>query len=378
MAKDTSDFAMANNIHELAQEAFDSGSYLLAVELFEHLLRHSSDVSADCGYQSAKRSVISIDTYIGYADALARCGRVRDSFDVYASISTQLGYSIATHRLKHVTIGLLASIRSTSTWSIRQQPQPMHSHHNDRVHRKQALCVQDQSAEPRKYYQRMSHEWLPHRTRPDEGDMMDKAGKAVDDYDKRQVKREFADGDLSMGRTDAAADRCRLSDGTAGNQFQCCYEPPIFVEQRLLCGGDVMPSSAAPTDLDGLLCAVCEHVLIYPVTMSCGHTFCRDCVHNKTQCQVCNKYFIRHGESLKQDVLISRLVEKWWMPHIQAEIVNGKTETLLRQNALDEALKLCNESLEKCEYGTYTYGATTTYALYMCNMHVNGCVAISF
>lgn len=354
---------MANNIHELAQEAFDSGSYQLAVELFEHLLRHSNGVNvADCGGYPPKRPMISIDTYIGYADALARCGRIRDSFDVFASISSQLSYTIPAHRLKHLSIGLLASIRSTAAWSIRQpspQPQPMH----DRLQRTQALCAQDQPAERRKYYRRVSREWLPHRTRPG----VDKVDKG--EVDRRQVKQECADDDrAAMGRMDGIADRLRIF-GTAeavvagDTPFSGCgFESAVFVEQRLLCGGDVMPTSSAANDLDGLLCAVCDHVLIYPVTMSCGHTFCRDCVHNKTQCQVCNKYFVRHDESLKQDVLISRLVEKWWMPHIQAEIVNAKTETLLRQNALDEALKLCNESLEKCEYAqAYIFIMYTTY-----------------
>lgn len=326
---------MANNIHELAQEAFDSGSYQLAVELFEHLLGHANNVDAECGYQSAKRSMISIDTYISYADALARCGRIRESFNVFAFINHQLGYSIPTHRLKHLTIGLLGSIKSTS-W-FWQQPKSFNDH-KDVTQRKQALCVQGPT-EHRKCYRNVSREWSPHRTKYDERDMA-KVEKTID-YE-RQVKLEFAGSELSNVRIDAIDHPYRMYDD-AENSFDANYEPSIFVEQRLL-GADV------PSNLDGLLCAKCEHVLIYPVTMSCGHTFCRDCVCNKTQCQVCNKYFVMHGESLKQDVLISRLVEKWWMPHIQAEIVNGKTETLLRQNALDEALKLCNDSLEKCKY----------------------------
>lgn len=349
---------MANNLHELAQEAFDSGSYHLAVELYEHLLRHSGNiVDADhcVGYQSSKRSLISIDTYVGYADALARCGRMRESFDVFAFVSNQLGYSIPTHRLKHLTIGLLVSIKGTS-WIGQQQQQPKHfTDHAKDVTQRKLQCVQQEPVAPRKCYRSVSREWSPHhRTKFDEHDVA-KMEKQID-YG-RQVKMEFADSDQSDVCLDGIANvpYQRIFVDDMGPRFESSYEPSIFVEQRLL-GGDLLSGGGTSNShLDGLMCAVCEHVLIYPVTMSCGHTFCRDCVAHKAQCQVCNKYFIMHGESLKQDVLISRLVEKWWMPHIQAEIGNGKTETLLRQNALDEALKLCNESLEKCKYGMIIY-----------------------
>lgn len=102
--------------------------------------------------------------------------------------------------------------------------------------------------------------------------------------------------------------------------------------------------------VDPLACPICEDILMWPVTTVCGHTFCRQCCYGQTQCRVCGKRFLMYGDSFKQDVLISRLVEKWWTPDIQAQLLNVDSKTYLRQNLLDDALKSCNSSLEKSKY----------------------------
>lgn len=98
-----------------------------------------------------------------------------------------------------------------------------------------------------------------------------------------------------------------------------------------------------------LACPICEDVLMWPVTAVCGHTFCRQCCFGQTHCRMCGKKFLMYADCLKQDVLVSRLVEKWWSPDLQAQLINVETKKYLRQNMLDEALKSCNASLEKCK-----------------------------
>lgn len=101
---------------------------------------------------------------------------------------------------------------------------------------------------------------------------------------------------------------------------------------------------------DPLACPVCEDVLIWPVTTVCGHTFCRQCSYSQALCVVCGQKFLMYSDNFKQDVLISRLVEKWWSAEIQAQLLNLESKTYLQQNLLDDALKACNASLEKCKY----------------------------
>lgn len=388
---------MANNIHELAQEAFDSGNYQLALELFGHILHFSEK------YAASVKSLISIDTYIGYGDSLARCGHIRESFNVFAFICSKLGYSVPVHKLKHLTIGLLESVTSSAVspearqrqLSETQLPQK-HLQLKQQQQQQQPLplapLTQSDSSECAKF---VLHECAQQRTKyissyvgnnknhsdigikPIENETnMNRTQFVYDhesdqEYDKCNCNKSHAMGpmcsiDSTMAkivRLDGEAKRrnnsgCAVDSGGGGggggdtsggemNNGNCCCnsECSMFLDNR--CNSKTIGNVH---ETDPLLCPICAHVLVYPVTMNCGHTYCRDCVHNETQCQVCDKRFLVYGDALKQDVLITRLVEKWWMPYIQAESVNETTQTLLRQNALDEALKSCNDALEKCKY----------------------------
>lgn len=103
---------------------------------------------------------------------------------------------------------------------------------------------------------------------------------------------------------------------------------------------------------DPLLCPVCEDILKYPVTSICGHSFCRQCCFGRQQCSVCGQPFTDHdlipaaSASFEQDVLVRRLVEKWWGPQLRAAEFNDEAQRCLENNLLDEALKSCNQSLE--------------------------------
>uniref|UniRef100_A0A182WBE8 RING-type domain-containing protein n=1 Tax=Anopheles minimus TaxID=112268 RepID=A0A182WBE8_9DIPT len=150
---------------------------------------------------------------------------------------------------------------------------------------------------------------------------------------------------------------------------------------------------------DGLCCPICEGVLRYPVTATCGHTFCRQCCFGHSRCTVCGQRFpsvttttlaasssssfaftstpssssstvtsatygfytnpapsvlgpaegteiVSSGGGFELDILIRRLVERWWAPELKAAELHEEAQRHLEDNSLDEALRCCNQSLE--------------------------------
>lgn len=96
---------------------------------------------------------------------------------------------------------------------------------------------------------------------------------------------------------------------------------------------------------DPLLCPICHEIFVQPITILCGHTFCRNCIGTSNQCPECNTPF--NDENFEQDILIKKLIEKWFPHEIQASELNEETNEYLDLNSLDDALRCCNESLEK-------------------------------
>lgn len=57
---------------------------------------------------------------------------------------------------------------------------------------------------------------------------------------------------------------------------------------------------------------------------------------------------------LMPDILVRQIVEKWWSEELYARNMNDLSMQYLKLNLLDEALKFCNESLDKCKYYYYS------------------------
>lgn len=158
-----------------------------------------------------------------------------------------------------------------------------------------------------------------------------------------------------------------LLDSTAGhNDLEIRAAPAVATEQ-----GDrhlVMDTF----DVDPLLCGVCDDLLKQPVTVQCGHTFCRQCAMSLRECSRCPVdqaapiviMAVGHvqeqqqqqqqsqqveGVQMEKDVLISRLVDKWWGAELKAESRNENARLYLEAGQLDQALRSANESLEQGE-----------------------------
>lgn len=166
-----------------------------------------------------------------------------------------------------------------------------------------------------------------------------------------------------------------------GNALHEPFALAVNVERNHLLVGDSLVAASAKNDLeigapvvleeaagrqlvescsvDPLLCGVCDDLLKFPVTAQCGHTFCRQCAVSLRKCNRCpigqnrtnSAGAIAHdqncSEGLEKDVLVSRLVDKWWGAELSAETRNENARLSLEAGQLDQALRSANESLEQ-------------------------------
>ncbi|XP_043467921.1 LON peptidase N-terminal domain and RING finger protein 3 [Leptopilina heterotoma] len=180
---------------ELAKEAFASRNYGLAVEIYERCL---------------KQQTPNFEILFGYGDSLAKCGRIRDSIDVYARCLA-LG-NVPVERLRHL-VGALMEDLSGNCMGLR-----------------------------------------------------------------RRINDSFA-------------------------------------------------------------CGYCEGTLFQPVTVNCGHTFCRNCLEPAKNCRVCGQKLDAVGET---NVLVQRLVEKWWPREAEASRARHEGDLLLKEGHIGQALERYN------------------------------------
>ncbi|XP_057327614.1 LON peptidase N-terminal domain and RING finger protein 3 [Microplitis mediator] len=190
---------------EAAKEAFASCNYGLAVEMYERSMKQQSP---------------NLELLIGYGDALARCGRIRDAVDVFARCVTLA--PLPLERLKHLTLALLEDITGATP--------------------------------------------------------------------------------ITAGTTMAAA---------------------TVMGKRLL----YETSFSCPT---------CEGTLSQPVTSGCGHTYCRNCYETGKSCRACGQ---KLGPVTETNVLVQRLVEKWWPREAEASRARHEGDLLLKDGHPAQALE---------------------------------------
>ncbi|KAL0127814.1 hypothetical protein PUN28_003211 [Cardiocondyla obscurior] len=86
-------------------------------------------------------------------------------------------------------------------------------------------------------------------------------------------------------------------------------------------------------------CPLCEGTLCQPVTTGCGHTYCRNCVDSSKSCRVCGLKIAIVSET---NVLVQRLVERWWPREAEASRARHEGDILVRKGHLGQALERYN------------------------------------
>ncbi|XP_043546274.1 LON peptidase N-terminal domain and ring finger 1, like [Chiloscyllium plagiosum] len=86
----------------------------------------------------------------------------------------------------------------------------------------------------------------------------------------------------------------------------------------------------------------CGELLAEPVTLRCGHTWCRRCLRRSPRCPACGEE-AAGPQSLRPNVILSHLIAKWFPAEVSRARDKIKLEELLAQCRFPEALTLLEQ-----------------------------------
>lgn len=287
---------------ELAKDAFKNHNYILSCEIYERLLRESGRKTTDL--------------YFGYGDSLAKCSRIKEALDIYAHICYQLCEIIPVERLKCLASSIIEFIISKRTNTCSNHLSSAISD-NDTI---DPLCC-----------------------------------PICDDVLKYPVTSLCGHTfcrECCFGHT-----KCSV----CGQKFPVINTTTTQIQHEQHEPSSSTSSSASATITTSPPPSSAVQIIKNSTITSDISSINNNNVENGNNCVELNGNdmdIYQHVDNMddtemigrcggfEQDILVRRLVEKWWNPLLRASELNEETERHLERNSLDEALKCCNQSLE--------------------------------
>lgn len=88
-------------------------------------------------------------------------------------------------------------------------------------------------------------------------------------------------------------------------------------------------------------CPSCQQILWQPVTLACGHSFCKKCLKSVNRCQICKQRLkIRSVTELRCNTLLSNLLDKCLDMDTKVTRITRDLEDLISAQQYEEAGKV--------------------------------------
>ncbi|NXR68195.1 LONF3 protein, partial [Rhadina sibilatrix] len=106
----------------------------------------------------------------------------------------------------------------------------------------------------------------------------------------------------------------------------------------------------APREWDVFRCRKCQGFLFEPVSLPCGHTFCKKCLERdrapESRCVLCKEAGgAAAGQLLRVNVILSNLLTKWFPCQVKASQLRHEGNLLYKEKKLQAALQKYNEAV---------------------------------
>ncbi|XP_074863827.1 LON peptidase N-terminal domain and RING finger protein 3 isoform X2 [Carettochelys insculpta] len=129
-----------------------------------------------------------------------------------------------------------------------------------------------------------------------------------------------------------------------------CLAQGIRLRERLpapcRAGGGLLQ----PRDREVFSCGKCQGFLFEPVSLPCGHTFCKKCLERvragESPCALCkDEGSGAAGQPLRVNVILSNLLAKWFPGQVKASQLRHEGNLLYKEKRLQAALQKYNEAV---------------------------------
>ncbi|XP_065412740.1 LON peptidase N-terminal domain and RING finger protein 3 isoform X2 [Chrysemys picta bellii] len=129
-----------------------------------------------------------------------------------------------------------------------------------------------------------------------------------------------------------------------------CLAQGIRLRERLPACWSGGGSLLQPRDWDIFSCRKCQGFLFEPVSLPCGHTFCKKCLErdraSESHCALCKEEgSLAAGQHLRVNVILSNLLAKWFPGQVKASQLRHEGNLLYKEKKLQAALQKYNEAV---------------------------------
>uniref|UniRef100_A0A672UP06 LON peptidase N-terminal domain and ring finger 3 n=1 Tax=Strigops habroptila TaxID=2489341 RepID=A0A672UP06_STRHB len=127
-----------------------------------------------------------------------------------------------------------------------------------------------------------------------------------------------------------------------------CLAQSVRIKEGLPAAGSGPPQ---PREWDVFRCRKCQGFLFEPVSLPCGHTFCKKCLERdraaESRCVLCKEAEggAAPGQLPRVNVILSNLLAKWFPCQVKASQLRHEGNLLYKEKQLQAALQKYNEAV---------------------------------